>query len=160
MMPLVRELKPFRHYVRVRYQDCDSQHVVFNARYGDYIDLAVTEFLGAAMPGRDPFNGTFEIQLKKQSIEWFAPARFQDVLEISAFVTRFGRTSFNMQFDLRIAGTSETIVKAETTYVHVTGNNGRWKSTPIPAPPRLLLEAGAKGKIVDHAGYFPIRVPD
>ena len=24
--------KPFRYYVRVRYQDCDSQHVVFNAR--------------------------------------------------------------------------------------------------------------------------------
>jgi acyl-CoA thioester hydrolase len=61
--------KPFRYYVRVRYQDCDSQHVVFNARYGDYLDLAITEFLAAAMPDRDPFGGGFEIQLKKQSIE-------------------------------------------------------------------------------------------
>ena len=34
-----------------------------------------------------------------------------------------------------------------------------WKSTPIPAEARALLEAGAKGKIVDHAGYFPIVVP-
>ena len=40
----------FRYYVRVRYQECDAQHVVFNARYGDYIDLACFEFLRAALP--------------------------------------------------------------------------------------------------------------
>ena len=54
--------KPFRYFVRVRYQDCDSQHVVFNARYGDYIDLAVTEFLAATMPQRNPFANTFEVR--------------------------------------------------------------------------------------------------
>ena len=152
--------KPFRHYVRVRYQDCDSQHVVFNARYGDYLDLAITEFLAASMPDRDPFGGTFEIQLKKQAIEWFAPARFQNVLEISTYATRFGRSSFNMQFDLRIAGQPGPIVRAETVYVHVTGTNGVWKSQALPDDARALLQAGARGKIVDHAGYFPIVLPD
>ena len=29
-------ITPFRYYLRVRYQECDPQHVVFNARYGDY----------------------------------------------------------------------------------------------------------------------------
>ncbi len=161
------ETKPFRYYVRVRYQDCDSQHVVFNARYGDYLDLAITEFLAAAMPGRDPFNGTFEIQLKKQTIEWFQPARFQDVLEISTYATRFGRSSFNMQFDLRVAGRAEQgfspdpgpIVSAETVYVHVAGSNGIWKSTPIPDDARDLLAKGGRGKMIDHAGYFPIVLP-
>ena len=152
-------MQPFRHYVRVRYQDCDSQHVVFNARYGDYIDLAITEFMAAAMPTRDPWNNTFEIQVKKQTIEWSAPARFQDVIEIATYVSKLGRTSFNVQFDLRIAGGSEIIVKADTLYVHVASENGVWRSTPIPAAERALLEAGAKGKIVDHAGYFPILLP-
>jgi len=41
---------PFRYYVRVRYQDCDAQHVVFNSRYSDYADLACFEFLRAALP--------------------------------------------------------------------------------------------------------------
>ena len=154
------EPRPFRYYVRVRYQDCDSQHVVFNARYGDYLDLAITEFLAAVMPGRDPFDNVFEIQLKKQTIEWFAPARFQNVLEISTYPTRFGRTSFNMQFDIRIAGELNPIVKAEAVYVHVAGTNGVWKSTAIPDDARALLQAGARGKIIDHAGYFPITVPD
>ena len=40
----------FRYYLRVRYQDCDAQKVVFNARYGDYFDVACIEFLRAALP--------------------------------------------------------------------------------------------------------------
>lgn len=147
---------PFRHYIRVRYQECDTQLVVFNARYGDYIDLAVTQFLMTAMPGRYLYDGSFEIQLKKQVIEWFAPARFNDVIEISAWVSRFGRTSFDMRFELRIAGEQEPIVVADTVYVHVLGEKGVWKSAPLPERERALLETGARGRIVDHAGYLPV----
>ena len=86
--------RPFRYYVRVRYQECDAQHVVFNARYGDYIDLACSEFLRAALPRpRDIFDGTFEIQTVRQVVEWKAPARFDDVLEISVRANRIGTTS-------------------------------------------------------------------
>ena len=38
---------PFRYYLRVRYQECDSQHVVFNAHYSAYVDLAMSEFMRA-----------------------------------------------------------------------------------------------------------------
>lgn len=147
---------PFRHFVRVRYQDCDSQHVVFNARYGDYVDLAVTQFLMTAVRGHDPFDGQFEIQLKKQTIEWFAPARFNDIIEIRTWVSRFGRTSFDMRFEMRIAGTEDVIVTADTVYVHVLGEKGIWKSAPLPDDKRTLLEEGARGMIVDHAGYLPV----
>jgi acyl-CoA thioester hydrolase len=151
---------PFRHYIRVRYQECDTQLVVFNARYGDYVDLAVTQFLGASMPGRDLYDGSFEIQLKKQVTEWFAPARFNDVIEIRAWASRFGRTSFDMRFELRIAGEADPIVVSDTVYVHVVGDNGVWKSAPLPERERVLLEAGARGRIVDHAGYLPVVYPE
>ncbi len=147
---------PFRHYIRVRYQECDTQLVVFNARYGDYIDLGITQFLMACMPKRNLYDGSFEIQLKKQVIEWFAPARFNDVIEIQTWVSRFGRTSFDVRFELRIAGQADPIVVADTVYVHVLGDNGVWKSAPLPASERALLEAGARGRIVDHAGYLAV----
>lgn len=147
---------PFRHYVRVRYQDCDSQQVVFNARYGDYVDLAVTQFLIAAMPGRDTFDGTFEIQLKKQTIEWFQPARFNDVIEIATAVERLGNSSFNIRFEMRVPPKPDVIVAVDTVYVHVTGTGGVWKSAPLPDDARRLLEAGARGTIVDHAGFLPV----
>ncbi len=166
-------LAPFRYYVRVRYQDCDSQHVVFNARYGDYLDLAITEFMAAVMPERNPFANTFEIQLKKQVIEWHAPARYQDVIEISTFLTRTGTTSFEVHFDLRLAGKGpDVIVASDGVYVHVAraasahvkgqagpANSGRWKSNPIPDAQKAQLLAGAKGVIIDHAGFYPIIPP-
>jgi acyl-CoA thioester hydrolase len=152
-------MKPFRYFVRVRYGDCDSQHVVFNPRYGDYLDLAITEFLAATMPDRDPYAPQFEIQVKKQTVEWSAPARFNDVIEISTLVARMGKSSFDVRFEMRIAGTSDIIVASDTVYVHVEDHAGRWKSTTIPEGPKAQLLAGAKGRIVDHAGYFPIVEP-
>ena len=145
---------PFRYYTRVRYQDCDAQNVVFNARYGDYVDLAVTEFLRATFPGRDPFDGSLEIQVVRQLIEWTAPARFNDVLEISVRVTRIGTTSVTISFELRIAGTRDTIVTAELVYVAVDAAD--WKKRPLTPDERARFEEGAAGRIIDHAGYFPI----
>lgn len=146
---------PFRYYTRVRYQDCDAQHIVFNARYGDYVDLAITEFLRASFPERDPFDGSLEIQVVRQLIEWKAPARFNDVLEISVRVARFGTTSFTVAFDLRIAGTPDPIVTAELIYVVVDGQT--WQKRPMTPNERERLEAGANGKITDHGGYYPIQ---
>ncbi len=147
--------KPFRNYTRVRYQDCDAQHVVFNARYGDYVDLAVTEFLRASFPGRDPFDGSLELQVVRQLIEWTAPARFNDVLEIAVRVVRLGTTSVTIAFELRLAGQEDTIVTAELVYVVVDSTT--WKKRPMTSEERARFEHGAAGTIVDHGGYYPIR---
>jgi acyl-CoA thioester hydrolase len=143
----------FRYYVRVRYQECDAQHVVFNARYGDYIDLACSEFLRAALPSaRDVFDGTFESQTVRQVIEWKAPARFDDVLEVSVWASRIGTTSFTLSFELRRAGDGTLLVTSETVYVHVDPRNFAKRS--IEPRMRSALELGAQGKSTDHAGYL------
>jgi acyl-CoA thioester hydrolase len=143
----------FRYYLRVRYQECDAQHVVFNARYGDYIDLACFEFLRAALPTpRDVFDGTFESQTVRQVVEWQAPARFDDVLEVSVWASRIGTTSFTLRFELRRAGDAELLVTSETVYVHVDART--FSKRDIEARMRAALEAGAAGKTVDHANYL------
>lgn len=147
--------EPFRYYMRVRYGECDAQHVVFNARYGEYVDLACTEYLKAAFPNRNIFDGSFEFQVVRQLTEWKAPARFDEVLEISSRIVRFGTTSFTMHMDIRKAGSSDVIVTCETVYVVVDGTT--WTKRPITAEERTRLEHGAAGKIVDHAGYFEIK---
>jgi len=143
----------FRYYLRVRYQDCDAQHVVFNARYGDYIDLACSEFLRAALPSpRDVFDGTFESQTVRQVVEWKVPARFDDVLEISVWASRIGTTSFTLSFELRRASDGTLLVSSETVYVHVDPKS--FGKRGIEAKMRAALEAGARGKTTDHAGYL------
>jgi acyl-CoA thioester hydrolase len=144
---------PFRLYLRVRYQDCDAQHVVFNARYGDYADIASIEFMRAALPRpTDGFDGTFEIQSVRQVIEWQAPARFDDVLEISASVARVGTTSFTLATRMRRAGAEAVLATTETTYVHVDPKT--FTKRPIAPDMRAALEAGARGKVTDQAGYL------
>ena len=144
---------PFHYYLRVRYQECDAQHVVFNARYGDYIDQACFEFLRAALPRpQDAMDGTFESQTVRQVVEWKRPARFDDVLEVSVATTRLGSTSFVLHFDIRRAGEGDVLVTSETTYVHVDAKT--WKKREIELHMRAALEAGAAGMTIDHAGYL------
>jgi acyl-CoA thioester hydrolase len=143
----------FCYYLRVRYQECDAQHVVFNARYGDFIDLACFEFLRAALPAPEhSFDGTFETQTVRQLVEWKAPARFDDVLAISVWTSRIGTTSFTLTFEMRRAGAADLLVRSETVYVHV--EKGSYRKRPISGEMRAALEGGAAGKTVDHAGYL------
>jgi acyl-CoA thioester hydrolase len=145
----------FRYYLRVRYGECDAQQVVFNPRYGEYIDLACFEFLRAALPRpHDAFDGTFEVQTARQVIEWKAPARFDDVLEITVWTSRLGTTSFTLNFEMRRAGEAALLTSAETVYVHVAPVT--LQKREISQAMRTALEAGAAGQCVDHAGYVSL----
>jgi len=74
---------PFRYYLRVRYIECDAQKVVFNSRYAEYVDVSVTEFLRAAGVLHEFLDGDLDFQLVNQTVEWKAPARYDQVLELS-----------------------------------------------------------------------------
>lgn len=144
---------PFRYYLRVRYQDCDAQRVVFNSRYSEYADLVSVEFLRAALPRpADWLDGTFEIQSVRQVIEWKSSARLDDVLEISAWVSRIGTTSFTLSTEMRRAGAVAVLATTETTYVHV--DHETFIKRAISPVMRAALEAGARSRTTDHAGYL------
>ena len=144
----------FRYYLRVRYGECDAQKVVFNARYGDYVDLATGEFLRALGYGQELASGELDFQLVKQTFEWKGPARFDQVLEISVRAKHVGNTSFTLCADFRIAGHDPTpvIVTAETVYVLVAQHT--LNKTPVSAQLRAAMEKGAPGIETDHAGYL------
>lgn len=142
--------KHFRYLLRVRYSECDAQKVVFNARYGDYIDLASLEFLRAVLPRpEDLISGAFDYQLVKQTIEWKAPVRFDEVVEVSVWCKHIGRTSFALAFEFRAAGRSELCSSAETIYVLV--DSATLTKTPLPLDVAQALQAGGEDSVVDHA---------
>jgi len=140
---------PFRYYLRVRYGDCDAQRVVFNARWADYVDIGSVEFFHALGFGDALGSGAFDYQLVKLTLEWKAPARFDQVLELSIYTTQLGNTSFTVVTEFRIAGLERIICKAETVYVNVDSKS--LTKLPLSAAIRAALESGAPGKIVDHA---------
>jgi acyl-CoA thioester hydrolase len=141
----------FRYYLRVRYGECDAQKVVFNARYGEYVDLAATEFLRVLGFADAVIQGDIDYQLVKQTIEWRQPTRFDQVLELLVSAARLGNTSFTLQTEFRIAGQDQPIATAETVYVLVDARTLQKRS--LPADFRAALERGAPGRFIDHANY-------
>ena len=140
---------PFRYYLRVRYIECDAQKVVFNSRYSEYVDVGMTEFLRASGVHDEFVSGPLDFQLVKQTIEWKAPARFDQVLELSIATTALGNSSFTVATEFRLAGADKVIVGIETVYVLVDART--LTKQPLPDHIRRALAHGALGKITDHA---------
>ena len=145
-------MMPFRYYLRVRYIECDAQQVVFNSRYGEYVDVSINEFLRAIGVLPAFLDGRLDFQLVKQTVEWKAPARFDQVLELSIAATRLGTTSFTIGTEFRIAGDDRVIVTVETVYVLVDGRT--MTTLPLPDTLRAALQDGAAGRMTDHAAYL------
>ncbi len=141
----------FRYFLRVRYGECDAQKVVFNARYADYVDLATAEWLRSLGFEKELQSGELDYQLVRQTLEWKAPARYDQVIEASVAAKHIGNTSFTLATQFRIAGTESVIATAETVYVHVDTKTLTKRS--LPQSWRDAFQRGATGIVVDHAGW-------
>ena len=145
------ESKPFTYLIRVRYYECDAQQVVFNARYGDYVDTAATEFFRALFGDyKNLLAQGLDTQVVKQTIQWQAPARFDDVLAIKVKTGRIGNTSFQLDITLLDFTNGRAIATCEIVYVMVDAAN--FTKKPIPELIRRQLHGGAPGVIANHAG--------
>lgn len=142
----------FRYFLRTRYHECDAQKVVFNSRYAEYTDVATAEFFRALGYEKEMQTGELDYQLVKQTTQWRAPARYDQVLEISVSTGHLGNTSFTLLTEFRIAGEERVIVTVETVYVHV--DHHTLQKSPLPATLRAALDRGASNVTIDHAAYL------
>ena len=137
----------FRLRLRVRYNECDAQGIVFNARWVDYVDIAVGEYTRVLFDGVEPVKTGLDWRLVKQTLEWRAPARFDEVLDIGVRTVRVGTTSFTLATEFRRGDTH--LASAETIYVVV--DNAANLKRPIPDGARRALEQGAPDIEVDQS---------
>jgi acyl-CoA thioester hydrolase len=131
--------------LRVRYAECDAQSIVFNARWGDYVDVAVGEYARAVFGAVDQ---SLDWRLVKQTSEWRSPARYDDVVEFCVSTVRIGTTSFVLATEASRDG--QRLALFETIYVVVDPVAG--VKRPIPDAARAALERGAPGVVIDQAG--------
>lgn len=118
------------------------QKVVFNARYADYANLGTLEFLRAVT---GDINGlrqrSLEIQVVKMTLEWQAPAYFDDILETRVQTTHVGNSSFTIFQELRRVSDDQPLCRIEIVYVLMSQQP--FAKTPIPDDIRQMLENGA-----------------
>ena len=144
-------MAPFRLLLRVRYGECDAQQVVFNARYGDYVDVAATESYRAVFGSYQALlEQGLDSQVVRMVTDWRAPARFDDVLQLEVRTLRLGTSSFTLEVDIRRQTDQAAIARAEVTYVMVDAR--AFTKVAIPEAIRARLERGAPGVTVNQAG--------
>ena len=109
---------PFKYSAttRVWFSDTDAQGIVYYGRYLPYFDHARTEYhrnlgkAGAWIEGSD-------FVMRASNVEYHAPARFDDLLEIFVRAARIGRTSttyecaaYRMEDDALMVTATQTLV--------------------------------------------------
>ena len=114
-------MPPFKYsaLTRVGFSDTDAQGIVYYGRYLPYFDLARVEYhrhLGMEYQG----PREREFVMRACTIEYFAPARFDDLIEVFVRVSRIGRTSvtyecaaFREEDDVHMVTAHQTLVLVE-----------------------------------------------
>ncbi|HET7772465.1 MAG TPA: tol-pal system-associated acyl-CoA thioesterase [Burkholderiaceae bacterium] len=127
----------FRHSIRVYFEDTDAAGIVYYANYLKFMERARTEWLRAldhphaAMVQHD--QSVFVVQAVQ--MQYIAPARLEEVLEIATCMREVGRASLTLdQWALR---DGQCLVASRIRLGHVDTQTLRPKRI-APALARLL----------------------
>jgi acyl-CoA thioester hydrolase len=131
---------PFRFSAsaRVWFSDTDAQGVVYYGRYMPYFDHARLEYhrhLGLLAL----WQGEQEFVMRAASVEFEAPAVFDDLLEVFIRTARIGRSSATVECAAYRVDDDMLMCKAVQTLVLIDVDGRR--PTPIPANYRAVIEA-------------------
>jgi acyl-CoA thioester hydrolase len=130
---------PFRYaaYTRVGFSDTDAQGVVYYGRYLPYFDHARTEY-HRHLGGFEGLDDA-EFAMRASQVDYLAPARFDDLIEVFVRVSRIGRTS--MTYDLSAWRILDEKLLVEAAQTLVLVDRAERRPTPIPEAFREPIRA-------------------
>jgi acyl-CoA thioester hydrolase len=131
---------PFRYaaLARVWFSDTDAQGVVYYGRYLPYFDNSRLEYLRhLGLSGY--WTGEREFAMRAMDVEYEAPARFDDLLEVFVRTTRIGRTSVTTEGAAYRVDDDRLMCTARMTLVLIDATTRR--PTPIPDDYRRAIAA-------------------
>ncbi|GAB1261730.1 acyl-CoA thioesterase [Aurantivibrio plasticivorans] len=141
---------PMTTLIRIRYGECDAQQVVFNARYADYVDAAMTEYMRHVHGGPNKLlERGLDNQVVKMTTQWRSSAVFDDTIAITTETVHIGNTSFTLMY--KIFDYPTGILRATCEMVYVMVDSTDYKKHLIPEDIRQQLERGAPGVVINFA---------
>lgn len=125
----------FAYRKRVHYPEIDAQAVVYNSRYLEYFDIALTEYWrDAGFYDQTPVAGGVEFHMVRGVVDYHAPILLDEEILICARTARIGRSSITIALEIHgLANGPESDdlrASGETVQVHVSEARGR----PAPVP--------------------------
>jgi acyl-CoA thioester hydrolase len=132
---------PFKFSARTRvgFSDTDAQGIVYYGRYLPYFDLARVEYLRELDLLHPEELAGYEFVMRACTIEYFAPAVFDDEIDVYIRVGRLGRTSATFECAAYRVPDDVLMVTATQTLVLVDLEERR--AVPIPDTYRERVRA-------------------
>ena len=105
---------------RVRYSEVDPQFIVFNTRYLEFIDAAMTEYYREIGFSPESVVSTgFDPVVKKVELEYHDSARMDELIRIHVTCTRMGNSSLDLGYRILREIDQQLLVTATLTYVNI-----------------------------------------
>jgi acyl-CoA thioester hydrolase len=120
----------FKARTRVGFSDTDAQGIVYYGRYLPYFDLARVEYLRRLDLLRTGVLTGHEFVMRACTLEYFAPAIFDDEIDVYIRLARLGRTSETYECAAYRVPDDVLMVTATLTLVLVDLEERR--AVPIP----------------------------
>lgn len=122
--------------IRVYYEDTDAGGIVYHANYLRFAERARTEFLrqSGLDHGRVRIEHNIFFIVRHAEIDYKAPARLDDLLEIRTEVTELGNTSLTMKQSVWCADKLLNEMKIVVVAVNMAG-----RAVRIPPQLRQIL---------------------
>jgi acyl-CoA thioester hydrolase len=103
----------FSAKTRVGFSDTDAQGIVYYGRYMPYFDLARVEYhRHLDMLRADPQGEQFV--MRAMTVEYHAPARFDDEIEVDVRISRIGTSSVTYEFAAYLAAGVLAVTATQT----------------------------------------------
>ena len=136
--------KKFTIEERVRWGDVDAASIIFYGSYIRFFEIAETELFRAAGMSYGKIFDELDIWLPRVHLEcdFLRAPRLDDLLEVSVYVGKIGRTSLRLDFEVRRKtedGTIEADLMATAHFVLVSTNRNDLKPIPVPDSLRRAL---------------------
>lgn len=136
----------FSFKLRVRWGECDAQGIVFNAQYMNYIEVAQAEYfrnLGMPHYGEE-VRKRFDLATVKATIEYLAPARVDDLLDVFTRVSHVGNSSITFSTEMYVDGADTVCNQSEMIYANFDSATGAPRR--IPDDIRATIQAFESGQ--------------
>ena len=138
------QFRKFTIEERVRWGDVDAARIIFYGSYIRFFEIGETELFRAAGMSYGKMFDEFDIWLPRVHLEcdFHRAAQLDDLLEVSAYVGKIGRTSLRLNFEVRRkneAGEIEEKLMATAHFVLVSTNREDLKPVPLPEALRQAL---------------------
>jgi len=116
----------------VRWSDTDRAGIIYYGQFLRFFEIAETElFRSVGLPYSDVFD-RFDIWLPRVQIhfDFRKPLMLDDLIEVSAYVGRFGEKSFTLKFEVNKKGESDLVAEGHVVLACVSRST--FKSVPTP----------------------------